>query len=79
MMRTAVLCALATILMADAPQPILQPGAGVPLELAESRARILQSKQLKAQEEHHRALTFAEELEQMVRASGLTWKPDYLP
>ena len=34
---------------------------------------------IKGQEEHHRAKTFAEELEGMVRARGLTWKPDHLP
>lgn len=34
---------------------------------------------IRKQEEHHRVRTFAEELEELVRAHGLTWKPDHLP
>lgn len=54
-----------------------QEGYGAFTTDAEGRPGLIEY--IKAQEEHHQALTFAEELEQMVRAGGLTWKPDYLP
>ena len=54
-----------------------QEGYGAFTTDAASRPGLIEY--IKGQEEHHRVRTFAEELEEMVKSRGLTWKPDHLP
>ena len=54
-----------------------QEGYGAFTTDAEGRPGLIEY--IRGQEEHHRVKSFAEELEEMVKSRGLTWKPDHLP